>query len=1270
MEVTSNSTSISSLVPAGRVVRIHFTCRAELPMGSSLRVTGSSLWAPTSLTSPSDPMNAHTIAQETAAVAGFPSFGNDAEDSLEYWLNNTPTNLYSSSVEMVTTPETYPVWKTKQPVVIVLNETTTDKQRHYYRYLVVTPGASSPTETDVMGETEVQTMDISTSDGHDGTVNVMMWEEPDFPGLERNNSSKLTSVGSASGLHPSASQQSINTGVTSVIANDPSSPQNQFLRLAQMCYRTLDINVETAQVSSPPPEDRLDTWNRPDDTTFKAYVIREMMQRQEAAATAMKRAEERRQGFGRSQSSMSDGNLSGVAVVDDEAPVVDPTGDVDMTNIVVAAGSSASLDENASSIHNILSFAPKILFICFHLPVVVVKVDGEWQASWSESLLASKEGSKIVANYRAHWIGTVTPHPPIEDSSEDDKQAIRQVLAKMECTPIFLDPTTRQEHYYGFCKQVLWPAFHNIDLLDLSISGADGNNNNGKDNNTNIIDNVTAASDWDQSRLDDWWRAFQKVNMEFATVVEEIVGQDTGHMIDKTYLWIHDYHLALLPKYLCEKDRVTKYCRKVFFLHIPFPTSQIFRELECGEEILQGMLHADVVGFHAFDHARHFLNANKRIMGLNYENLVGGLIGVNYMGRTILVSMSNVSIEPNMVDAAMKLPVVETECNLLRRTHGDRSIVCGVEVGQRLSGTSLKLLAYERLLQDYPTWQPKVVMVLRILLPGSRKRDEQITIRELRQIVQRIQEKFGTAVIDYKEIAGSTLPMSQRLALWNASDVLMLTPIREGLNHWPLEYIYSKRNTSPGVVIASEFSAVCSILNGALRVNPFDIQMTVTIMDKALSMDPEEREGRRYRDLDFVSNSPSDRWVRNVLRDMNDAYTASSLTNKRSTDSSPRPGISTPPRSSGSRTPRHRRTSSRIRREEVQGTAAFLLKESHKSFTHMKPKVLKQAYDVSKRRVIILDFNGTIVLKEPPGKYLKREILGTSGNKPPPQVLEALALLCRDPRNMVYVNSGDSSENVLNALGHIHNLGLAVSNGAKFSPPMQDKDEERRWQTFDLGVDWDAVKRVALPVLSKYTARSNGSFVKLTTFSIGWSYYSCDPEWGSLQASHLVLELEAELKAFDVRLVTLKGIVEIVPRKLNKGLIVKKVLRDISKTPHEPPIDFCLCLGDDISDEKMFTSVFSFIAEMGDSSAAHLDPPVYNADGSLEEPKPALTLAEKRIPDPMYCFACAVGKKPSSASMYVTDAQEVANALVLLAKGEFPQRGDHSGWGTNENMFT
>jgi trehalose 6-phosphate synthase/phosphatase len=207
-------------------------------------------------------------------------------------------------------------------------------------------------------------------------------------------------------------------------------------------------------------------------------------------------------------------------------------------------------------------------------------------------------------------------------------------------------------------------------------------------------------------------------------------------------------------------------------------------------------------------------------------------------------------------------------------------------------------------------------------------------------------------------------------------------------------------------------------------------------------------------------------------------------------------------------------------------------------------------------------------------------------------------------------------------------------------------------------------------VLSKYTARSNGSFVKLTTFSIGWSYYSCDPEWGSLQASHLVLELESHLKAFDVRFVTLKGIVEILPRKLNKGLIVKKVLRDIARQSADG-VDFIMCLGDDVSDEKMFTSCFSFIAEMEDEAHATPGPPVVNEDGTHDEPMEDERGGSHGLRDPMYCYTVAVGKKPSHASMYVTDALEVANALVVLAKGDYPTEGVPA-WGRESatHLFT
>ena len=149
------------------------------------------------------------------------------------------------------------------------------------------------------------------------------------------------------------------------------------------------------------------------------------------------------------------------------------------------------------------------------------------------------------------------------------------------------------------------------------------------------------------------------MNQTFCQVVADLV---TGGDV----VWVHDYHLALFPRMLREMRNETdvvgshslqspedlpgneivagrsKPVRMIFFIHVPFPTSQVFRELEHGEALLEGMLHADVVGFHAFDHARHFLNAAKRILGLTYESLVGGLIGVRHRGTKVLVTVSNV----------------------------------------------------------------------------------------------------------------------------------------------------------------------------------------------------------------------------------------------------------------------------------------------------------------------------------------------------------------------------------------------------------------------------------------------------------------------------------------------------------------------------------------------------------------------------------------------------------------------------------------------------
>lgn len=613
-------------------------------MGSFLRVTGSTLWAPSAVSS-QDPMNAHHISEEETATSGFAGTNGTIieppeEDHLGGgWHTASHQQLYASSIPLVTTPETYPVWRTQRPVVVVLHKKTSDAkhvvQHHYYRYMVVTPAAAvmststlttisasniSDTMSDDMDEenplsaTSVPSGAASTSDDLDGATPVMMWEDP-FNGMQR----QAQRVAEASGL-----------SIASVQHTHPT--QGEVCKnLFNLPYRTLDIDVETGKplfFEDAAAETRLDLWNNPDDDSFRSYIIRETINKENRLKLQLTRS-----------AASSAPTLDAMMTMERGVPLLSGYSDANYPGSMTPP---PNFGLNMTTTGAGGGGMQRIYFVCFHLPVVVVqsKTTGVWRAAWSESLLAKTEGSQIVNYYQAHWVGTVTTHPPI--TTEEDRQEVRRILADMSCTPIFIDPELRQKHYSGFCKQVLWPAFHNIDLLDLSRSGWLGMEHHSQNNTTSAQD----ESAWDQSRLDGWWKAYQEVNVIFANLMGTLL--NPGDI-----LWIHDYHLSLLPKLMDEWEfgkfqrRISK---KVFFLHIPFPTSQIFRELECGEALLRGMLHADVLGFHAFDHARHFLNAAKRILGLNYESLVGGLIGVSFNGKTVVVTMSNVSIEPRMID--------------------------------------------------------------------------------------------------------------------------------------------------------------------------------------------------------------------------------------------------------------------------------------------------------------------------------------------------------------------------------------------------------------------------------------------------------------------------------------------------------------------------------------------------------------------------------------------------------------------------------------------
>jgi hypothetical protein len=242
----------------GRVVRLHFRCKAAVPIGSFLRVTGSTLWAPG--TAATDPADAAPAVGRTEQ-AGFPTSANEEEVTMMP-MQSPVSSLYTSSVEMVTTPEEYPVWRTRKPVVLVIHNGKRNTQHHYYRYLVVSPGGGGHME---IGEKEIETDDeedvaiVSTSNELIGTTTVMQWEDPWGTLRDPRADTNLMSTASLT---------------SSIAGNSTHVTKDNYRNLP---YRTLDIDIKSGKpLLKGGMEDavRLDHWNAPDDDSFQSYVIR------------------------------------------------------------------------------------------------------------------------------------------------------------------------------------------------------------------------------------------------------------------------------------------------------------------------------------------------------------------------------------------------------------------------------------------------------------------------------------------------------------------------------------------------------------------------------------------------------------------------------------------------------------------------------------------------------------------------------------------------------------------------------------------------------------------------------------------------------------------------------------------------------------------------------------------------------------------------------------------------------------------------------------
>ncbi|OIW21991.1 hypothetical protein TanjilG_27441 [Lupinus angustifolius] len=774
-----------------------------------------------------------------------------------------------------------------------------------------------------------------------------------------------------------------------------------------------------------------------------------------------------------------------------------------LPRVATVAGVLSELDDEASNSAG--SDAPssisqdRMIIVGNQLPLKAHrKDDGTWDFTWDEDSLLLQLKDGLGDDVETIYIGCLKEE--IEPSEQDD--VAQYLLDTFKCVPTFLPPELFTKFYHGFCKQHLWPLFHYMLPLSPDLGGR-----------------------FDRSL----WQAYVSVNKIFADKVMEVISPDDD------FVWVHDYHLMVLPTFLRKRfNRV----RLGFFLHSPFPSSEIYRTLPIRDELLKALLNSDLIGFHTFDYARHFLSCCSRMLGLSYQSK-RGYIGLEYYGRTVSIKILPVGIHIGQIQSVMNLPETESKVAELQNRFRDQTVMLGVDDMDIFKGISLKLLAMEQLLLLHPEKRGKVVLVQIANPARGRGKDVQEVQSETYATANRINETFGrpgytpVVLID-------TLKSYERIAYYVIAECCLVTAVRDGMNLIPYEYVICRQGSekideilgiSPftqkkSMLVVSEFIGCSPSLSGAIRVNPWNTDAVAEAMDSALVVPESEKQMRHEKHYRYVSTHDVAYWARSFLQDLERAC----------------------------------RDHLRRRCWGIGFGLGFRVIALDPNFRKLSVDHIVSAYKRTKHRAILLDYDGTMI--QP----------GSISNTPNAEAVGILNSLCSDPKNCVFIVSGKERKTLTEWFPSCERLGIAAEHGY-----FVRTNQNAEWETCFSVPDFEW-KQIAEPVMQLYMETTDGSNIEAKESALVWNYEFADRDFGSCQAKELLDHLESVLANEPVSVKSGPHIVEVKPQGVSKGIVAERLLSTMQQKGVVP--DFVLCIGDDRSDEDMFEVIASARASL------------------------------------------------------------------------------------------
>ncbi|MFX1273492.1 MAG: bifunctional alpha,alpha-trehalose-phosphate synthase (UDP-forming)/trehalose-phosphatase [Promethearchaeota archaeon] len=686
----------------------------------------------------------------------------------------------------------------------------------------------------------------------------------------------------------------------------------------------------------------------------------------------------------------------------------------------------------------------RLIIISNRLPVTISRVDGKLEYNRSLGGLATGLAS-FHKQHNSLWVGW----PGINlESIEDVKDEVEQrLISEFNCYPIFLTQEEIEKHYLGFCNVTLWPLFH----LFIQYTSFD----------------------------DQLWQAYEQVNKKFHKTILQIYGPND-------IIWIQDYHLLLLPKLI--RDSIAD-STIAFFLHIPFPSYEVFRILPWREEVLEGLLGSDLIGFHTYDYERHFLSSVHRILGLELN-----MNKINFQGRNVKVDCFPMGIDYDRYSKQAERPETKLEIQKIRKEIGDRKIIFSIDRMDYTKGILQRLEAYECFLETYPEYREMVTLIFVTAPSRSRVEEYQMLKSDIDELVGKINGRFSTIGWNPILYIHRPLPLDELVSLYAVSNVALITPIRDGMNLIVKEYITSKID-GKGVLILSETAGAAKELSEALIVNTNNKMQIVNSIKQALEM-PEELQIRRMRKMqNRIKNYTVSIWADDIIYNLIE------------------------------------------QKNQPQDKTLRIL-------TTYAREILFNNYKTSEKRLIILDYDGTLVpfFEVPEGAI------------PDDEIIFLIKKMTLDPKNTLILISGRDKDTLNEWFGEL-NIHLIAEHG------LWEKKRNDKWKIIELlKNDW---KEEIHSILERYVRRTPGSFIEEKDYSLAWHYRNVEYDLGAIRSKELLNILENHCYNTDLSVLDGNKVIEVKNSSINKG-------RAISKHLTHEKWDFIMILGDDMTDEDMF----------------------------------------------------------------------------------------------------